>query len=328
MPGATSYTLLPPGQTTYLIQTLGTQTDIAEARYYQGFAASATQYGQGCPRAPIIYEFFGGPRPFDLSNTAFELQANATGGWNVSRVFNAAIDPNFASNRGLGDDQLAPNLPLGFSLPMNGALWDDLNPAAGVGVFFDQLPGVTMITWSNVPEFPNSGSNTVQVRIHPTGRILIVYGQVSSVDSLVGYSPGTHAADPGPTDLSRALPVYLGNGLPLTLGKATRPLAGTTVQLATTNLPPNLVLGAVVIGSQQVNLPLAAIGMDTCTMLSNADITSLPFSAATPTAPLPIPNSSSLLGVTIRLQSLAVAPGTNQLGVVTSNGLTLVLSNY
>ncbi len=122
------------------------------------------------------------------------------------------------------------------------------------------------------------------------------------------------------------MPFFTGSGLPVTLTATASPLIGTTINLDSANLPPNTVLGGVSIGFSQINLPLAPLGAPGCFSLTNGNLTTLRLGASSSVA-LPIPNDANILGVSVYLQTAAIAPSTNALGVVTSNGLQLTLGN-
>jgi len=92
--------------------------------------------------------------------------------------------------------------------PRIALLWHDLDPTAGGGVFFKTLtnPNRAVITWSNVPEFAMSNSNTAQVVLHETGEINFVYQGVDLVGAIVGIGPGGGAGSQNPLDFSEDLP--------------------------------------------------------------------------------------------------------------------------
>lgn len=155
-------------------------------------------------------------------------------------------DPN---NLGLGDDDTV-EIPLPFSFPFCGAnystvwvcsngfvtfgvaetywvesvadllagppriapLWDDLNPTQGGSVTAMPSGGDFVISWNNVPEYFNVGSNSFSLTLHADGTYDMDYGDISATDGLAGRSPGNGAADYGPTDLS-AEPQPIGVGL-------------------------------------------------------------------------------------------------------------------
>ena len=84
-------------------------------------------------------------------------------------------------------------------LPRLAALWNDLNPSASGGVFFNALADRVLITWNAVPRFgaPET-SNTFQITLFPTGAIQLTYGSIGPASTdpifggfLVGISPGS-----------------------------------------------------------------------------------------------------------------------------------------
>jgi subtilase family serine protease len=76
------------------------------------------------------------------------------------------------------------------------ALWHDFNPATttspnGVYVRTTTSGGSrAIITWSNVPEFNTTNSNTFQLTLFSDGRIRMSYQAIASKDGLVGISNG------------------------------------------------------------------------------------------------------------------------------------------
>ncbi len=202
--------------------------------------------------------------------------------------------------------------------------WTDLNPAAGGQVYFDAFPTHAMATWVGVPEYGQTNAVSLQVQFFPNGDLIYAYQTVANASHslLVGYSTGNGATDPGSMDLSAALPFSTSGGGPLALSTSTRPVLGTTMTLTTGAIPPNAIGSGLLFGSSNPALPLGAIGMPGCTLLSSGSIVTMPIGTGGVTT-LPIPNDQSLLGSTFFLQSAAVAPGVNQLGVATSNGLSL-----
>jgi len=87
--------------------------------------------------------------------------------------------------------------------PRIAALWNDLDPSAGGGVFFNALADRVRITWSGVPRFsattPNPNPpNTAQLTLFQSGVIQLTYGSLGPLSTgpifggaLVGLSPGS-----------------------------------------------------------------------------------------------------------------------------------------
>jgi hypothetical protein len=90
--------------------------------------------------------------------------------------------------------------------PRIAALWDDLSPNNGGLVIADGDSASMTVTFSGVPEFPGTGSNTFSVTLFATGNYIVSYGGVTAVDGLVGTTQGGGAANPGPTNLSAGGP--------------------------------------------------------------------------------------------------------------------------
>ena len=69
--------------------------------------------------------------------------------------------------------------------------WDDLNPAAGGAVFFNQTSNTWTITYQNVPEFPATGANTFSIELHrSSNHVDVDYDGMTSTDGLAGVSCG------------------------------------------------------------------------------------------------------------------------------------------
>lgn len=100
-------------------------------------------------------------------------------------------------------------------LPRIAPLWNDLDPTAGGGVFFNALPGRTLITWNAVPQFGAPWtSHTFQLALFPSGAIQLTYGNISPPSThpivggfLVGISPGSSASV-----LTTTLDLHTGSG--------------------------------------------------------------------------------------------------------------------
>ena len=77
-----------------------------------------------------------------------------------------------------------------FSQPAIDMLWDDLNPSNGGTVRFASLINRVVITFDDVPEYSNTGSNTFQCEMYYDGVVRLSWLGVDSNDSVVGLSAG------------------------------------------------------------------------------------------------------------------------------------------
>jgi hypothetical protein len=220
----------------------------------------------------------------------------------------------------------------------------DYNPAAAGGrVKFEQLGSIAYVTWDGVWDFGGStaaSANTFQFQFDTaTGAVHLVFGTISTLGNarLVGYSPGGNSSDPGNTDLSAALPASItlsgADGAPLALAASARPLIGTTINLVTSNQTGTSV-GVNFLGVAQIPAPgvdLGVIGAPGCPALLDVNqavgnvignVTGLGMSIA-----VPIPNNTALNGLQLFSQSAWLDASANTFGILTSNGVALVLGN-
>jgi hypothetical protein len=85
--------------------------------------------------------------------------------------------------------------------PRISAFWDDIissesgNPDEGVYVN-DQLPGKFVVTWFHNQEFCCFGDNTFQIVLFSDGRIQFVYNGMTTLDAIVGITPGGNGTAP------------------------------------------------------------------------------------------------------------------------------------
>lgn len=87
------------------------------------------------------------------------------------------------------NDTLATATAIGFGNIISGTI---SARDAVIDVFVnDQLPGRFVVTWNNLPEYQNVGSNTIQATLFADGRIQFAYMGVTSDDAIVGLSPST-----------------------------------------------------------------------------------------------------------------------------------------
>lgn len=124
----------------------------------------------------------------------------------------------------------------------------------------------------------------------------------------------------------------LGNGcgVPPLSQSATRPVLGTNVTLAITNIASASVAGVDFVGGVQVpGIDLGFLGMPACRLFANPQYVSLPFATGSSSAQLllSIPAGPELIGAAVAVQALTVTPGANARGLLTSNGVRLVLGD-
>ncbi len=219
--------------------------------------------------------------------------------------------------------------------------WHDFNPgAAGSGqVKFEQVGNLAVITFDGVFDFggtSTASANTFQFQFDTaSGNVHMAWQSLSLAGNgiLVGYSPGGTSADPGSSDLSVRIPATFTLGaadqLPLALGLSARPVIGTTVNWSTTNVPATSGLGILGLGFSAIvpGFDLTLLGAPGCFQHVGVSATTafLP-TGGTGTVPLAIPNSAALAGVRVFGQSLALDPTVNALGLVTSNGLDVLVN--
>jgi len=213
-------------------------------------------------------------------------------------------------------------------------LWQDLNPGVGGTVHFDVDPSNTAayVTWLGVPEFGQTNTNTFQVAFFASGAVEFRYQSCVNVTHtvLTGWSAGAGNRNPGSRDLSTSVPfVTQQDARPLVLATSARPRIGTSINWITTNVPTTSVLGILGLGFGSIvpGFDLAPLGAPGCYQHVgvSASAVFLP-SGNTGTIPFAIPNNPGLAGVRVFAQSLALTPSVNPLGVVTSNGLDLLLN--
>ncbi len=219
--------------------------------------------------------------------------------------------------------------------PRIAVLWDDLNVAdatAPGAIHFDVDPSgnAVYVTYLNVVEFGAAGAangpNTAQLMIDNQGNFELRYGTVGSLDSLVGFSLGGGAADPGAEDLSAVSVVLTQADAPsMVLCADARPISGTTINLVTEGIPATALAGATILSFGQI-LPGAPTSFVGCELYVGAgsSLFFVPAGSTTNSLPLPIPNDPTLSGVMVYAQS-AVLTSVDPLDGLTSNGVELVV---
>ncbi len=180
---------------------------------------------------------------------------------------------------------------------------------------------------------PSARTNTAMAFDVQRGRTLLVGGLLTTstftaplgdVWSWGGGAPPSPSATASAFDSGCGAPPMSLSPEPTGL-----PVVGATARAIVANVPSPLAVVAlgwsnVSVGALPLPEPLDSYGMLGCSLLQSADLLGLPVTftgASSATYSLPIPLWSSLLGVHVYLQGLAVAPGVNPAGLIVSNGL-------
>jgi hypothetical protein len=99
-------------------------------------------------------------------------------------------------------------------MPRIAGLWTDLSPQVGGSVSATTIASGITVNWSGVPQFNTNNANSVSVSLSATGTTSISSYTPSPnymfAPSLVGFSPGGSATNPG--SLSGGISSYLGLG--------------------------------------------------------------------------------------------------------------------
>ena len=89
-----------------------------------------------------------------------------------------------------GDTDWTQTLADHFNMPRISGLFDDLSVPHGGTISWKQLTDRVAVTWDDVPEYPDVGSNTFQIEMFFNGEIHISWVGVDSTGSIVGLSEG------------------------------------------------------------------------------------------------------------------------------------------
>jgi hypothetical protein len=210
--------------------------------------------------------------------------------------------------------------------------WRDINPFFGSTNFdVDPSGNAAYCSWIAVPNFQGSIPNTFQVAFFANGDIEYRWqGMDPGGETLVGWSPGSGALDPGSRDLSASMPLVTQaiDRLATTIELSARPAIGTAPNLVIGSLPAGAALAAVILGFVQHDpgLDLAGLGMPGCAQYVSLDAaTVLQNTGGAAVQTLLIPNAQSLVGLQLFAQGAAFAPGQNTFGLVASRGLHLTI---
>jgi len=261
--------------------------------------------------------------------------------WNFVHPGGATTEISLSSNGFLwldGTSTVPDYDPAPFKFVRDGpriaGAWQDLAPNIAGSVHLDVDPSGNAVyaTFLGVPEYNQPNTNTFQIALFQDGRVELRWQgiDIRTGHMMIGYSPGANAIDPGAMDISAALPFATApDRKALRLRATTRPVMGQAHTGVVEQVPGGGGLVALVLGfaPQTPGISLAGQGAPGCFQHLALDSTLAFLFATGPTAgySVPIPSSAGLQGLSAYFQAAAFAPGINSLGVVTSNGLALVL---
>ncbi len=212
--------------------------------------------------------------------------------------------------------------------------WMNLNPTFGT-THFDVDPGnnAVYLTWQNVFGFPGGAApgNTFQMVLRSDNSVEYRYRQIANQLNLMltGWSRGA-ALFPPNIDISVAMPFEVGLDLnPLSFTAVNRPIVGTTQTLNLGNITnPLQSIGLTLIGFASHPVPpnLVFLGAPDCFLhVQAAVIDAYLVGGATQPWQLAIPNSPALSGSHVFAQGGLLQNGVNPFGLLTSNGVDLLL---
>ncbi|MFN9757542.1 MAG: hypothetical protein ACK58X_14110 [Planctomycetota bacterium] len=226
----------------------------------------------------------------------------------------------------------------------------DMDPSVVGGTThydYDTATSSHVFTWLNVATRGIAAtSNTFQMAFFGNGNVEFRWGVMSVAGggtwpTLVGFTPGNGAADPGSIDITASLPfATAGVDQPaLALTSNANPVLGTTVDLTLANVTgANLGLTFLSLGNlgplSPAGLDLGIIGAPGC--VANIDLNSavgflvsnIP-GLGTLTTPFAIPaNQLALIGVQLYAQSAWLDATQNAAGLTTSNAVRLGIGSF
>ena len=217
-------------------------------------------------------------------------------------------------------------------------MWMDLLPSGAPttgGIFFDVVGNTEAhITWVDVPEYATFNNNTFQITLRSNGSFRLAWANANCLghDCLVGLTTGPSGFNPGPTDFSLGSFTTPGGGVPLALQAqaGSRPKLGGTFLMEIDRIDPAAVLGFLVLGlSQLPGIDLGPIGMPGCALYASLDsVQTVPLAGFPTPVPLALPSNPALSGVVLQAQAATLTPGATPLGLVSSNGLELLLGSF
>jgi hypothetical protein len=210
--------------------------------------------------------------------------------------------------------------------------WRDINPFFGSTNFdVDPSGSTAYCSWIAVPNFQGAIPNTFQVAFFANGDVEYRWqGMDPGGDTLVGWSPGLGALDPGSRDLSASLPLATQavDRRATTIELMARPAIGSAPGFVLGSFPAGTAVAAAVLSflRRDPGLDLAPLGMPGCAQYVGLDASLLlPITGGNAALALPLPNDATLVGRDLFAQGAAFAPAANALGVAASAGLRITI---
>jgi len=305
------------------------------------YAVSITPASFFTPVSAPLAVVSGSPFP---QATPFALVYPSAGGVGVTNSIDIHEDGWIAPVSSTADQ--TPTEPEFYSGVTRWApYWKDQTVSLGGTINFDLDPSGTVfyVTWNAVRDSNISGStstSTYQVAFFQNGDVEYRYQTMStngggSLPTIVGWTQGNGALDRGPIDITVDLPLVTdaSDNAPIVLAMSARPQLGTTPQFQTSGIPAATTIVGLLFSFVQVNpgQDLGFLGAGGCSAylqlgtLVNGPLAIGPFPSGTTSAPLNIPVLPALNGTLVFAQSASFTPGFNSLGVLTTNGVRMVV---
>ncbi len=209
--------------------------------------------------------------------------------------------------------------------------WFDFDPsAAGSGKVKAHVAGsVQCITWDGVYRAGTTQAYRWQLQFDTaTGEVAMQWQVMPTPPALlVGFAAGAPSSPSGSRDLSAATPFATAEYELTALSLSSNlPLLGTTLTIATTDIPLPSQFGLLALGLQRLEpgVPLDGLGMTGCAAYTSLDVIHAiwPGNGYADWS-MPIPLDVDLVGFRMHAQSVVMAPGVNAASLAASNGLRL-----
>ncbi|MFQ5463851.1 MAG: S8 family serine peptidase, partial [Phycisphaerae bacterium] len=191
--GGACYSFATPDIPDYFTEEFGSDNDMDFQMLTFTPNGTGDFYGSCVEAVNALPQSTAGAIPLSLSDDSSNART-LTGGQTVS-LYGVPYTTAFVGSNGYvtftaGDSDWTESLSDHFALPRISALFDDLNPSNGGTIYWQQLADRAVVTYFDVPEFSNTGSNTFQIEMLFDGTIRLTYLAVSASDGIVGLSAG------------------------------------------------------------------------------------------------------------------------------------------